>query len=168
MMAQEAAQEINQDQTALDQAPQHIPVGLEPGEVVTEARRDGFCGWISKALIGEETAGQRAGGKGKEQGLLDATQTRHGTARVQGPANKALALSTPVEAALKRASPRPRGRAPRFERGGYDRFVHRLWPLAQVQIVRERTISLLGQKLQGGGLGSRASSPLQNLASSSG
>src|SRR4051794_38965123 len=83
MMAQEAAQEIIQDQTALDQAPQHIPVGLEPGEVIIEARRDGFCGWISKALVRKESAGKRAGGKRNEQGLLDTAQTRYGIPRVQ-------------------------------------------------------------------------------------
>jgi hypothetical protein len=85
MMAQEAAQEIIQDQTALDQAPQHIPIGFEPGKVIIKARRDGFCSWISKALVRKEAAGQRAGGKRNEQGLLDAAQTRHGAPRVQEP-----------------------------------------------------------------------------------
>ena len=85
MMRQEAAQEIILDQTALDQAPQHIPIGFEPGEVVIEARGDGFCSWISKALVGKEAAGQRAGGKRNEQGLLDAAQTRHGAPGVQEP-----------------------------------------------------------------------------------
>ena len=47
MTLEEAAQEIIQDQTALDQAPQHVPVGFEPGEIVIEARRDGFCSWIN-------------------------------------------------------------------------------------------------------------------------
>src|SRR5215207_2068865 len=84
MMVQEAAQEIIQDQTALDQAPQHIPIGFEPGEVVIEARGDGFCSWISKALVGKEAAGQRAGGKGYDQGLLDAAQTRR-EADAEGP-----------------------------------------------------------------------------------
>jgi hypothetical protein len=72
MMGQEAAQEIIEDQTALDQAPQHIPVGFEPGEVVIEARSYGLGSWISKALVRKEAAGKRAGGKGNEQGLLDA------------------------------------------------------------------------------------------------
>src|SRR5215212_12167970 len=38
-------------------------------------------------------------------------------------------------------------------------------PLAQVRLVRERTVSLLGQKLQGRGLGGQASSPPQNFVS---
>ena len=37
-------------------------------------------------------------------------------------------------------------------------------PLAQVQIVRKCTVSLLGQRLQGCGRGGRAGSPLQNSA----
>ena len=82
MMAQETAQELIEDQTALDQAPQHLPVGFEPGEVVIEARGDGFRGWISKALVRKEAAGKRAGSKGNEQGLLDAAQTCNAVPRV--------------------------------------------------------------------------------------
>src|SRR3954465_2669760 len=58
-------------------------MGFEPGEVIIEARRDGFCGWISKALVRKESAGKRAGGKRNEQGLLDTAQTRYGIPRVQ-------------------------------------------------------------------------------------
>src|SRR5215210_9322080 len=120
MMVQEAAQEIIEDPAALDQAPQHIPVGFEPGEVVIEARGDGFGSWISKALVRKEAAGKRAGGKGNEQGLLDTAQTCNAVPRVQGFTNAALALSTTLEAAAERTSARPWGRAPRSKRGGYD------------------------------------------------
>jgi hypothetical protein len=66
MMVEEAAQEIIEDQTALDQAPQHLPVGFEPGEVVIEARGDGLRSWISKAFVRKEAASKRAGCKGNE------------------------------------------------------------------------------------------------------
>src|SRR5215210_1169916 len=42
---------------------------------------------------------------------------------------------------------------------GTTRFSNDDGLLAQVQIVQERTVSLLGQKLQGRGLGGRAGSP---------
>ena len=107
MMVQEAAQEIIQDQTALDQAPQHLPVGFEPGEVVIEPRSDGFGSWISETLVRKEAASKRAGGNGNKQGLLDAAQVRHGTPNAETPANAALAFSTTVEVASERTSPRP-------------------------------------------------------------
>jgi hypothetical protein len=107
MMVQEAAQEIIQNQTALDQAPQHIPIGFEPIEVVIEARRDGFGCWISKTLVRKEAASKRAGGNGNKQGLLDAAQVRQGTSRAETPANAAIAFSTTVEVASERTSPRP-------------------------------------------------------------
>jgi hypothetical protein len=62
MTYEETAQEIIQDQAALDQPPQHLPIGFEPGEIVIKARRNGFGSSISKALARKETAGQRAGG----------------------------------------------------------------------------------------------------------
>ena len=82
VMVKEVAQEPIQDQTTLDQAPQHLPVGFEPGEVIIEPRGDGFRGWISKALVRKEAAGKRAGSKGNEQGLLDAAQTCNAVPRV--------------------------------------------------------------------------------------
>src|SRR5829696_6655131 len=77
VMAEEVAQELVQDQTALDQAPQHLPIGFERGEVASEMRNDCFGCWISKASVRKEAAGERACGQGNEQGLLDATQTRN-------------------------------------------------------------------------------------------
>lgn len=77
MMGEEVAQELVQDQTAFDQAPQHVPISFERSEVVSEARSDRFRRWISKALVGKEAAGEHAGGQGNEQGLLDAAQTRN-------------------------------------------------------------------------------------------
>jgi len=62
MTFEETAQEIIQDQAALDQPPQHLPIGFEPGEIVIKARRNGFGGSISKVLARKEAAGQRAGG----------------------------------------------------------------------------------------------------------
>ena len=52
-MVEEAAQELIQDQTALDQAPQHLAIGFERSEVVSEARGDRFGRRISKAAVGK-------------------------------------------------------------------------------------------------------------------
>jgi hypothetical protein len=76
-MVEKVAYELVQDQTAFDQAPQHLPIGFEWSEVASEMRGDCFCRWISKALVGKEAAGERAGGQGNEQGLRDAAQTRN-------------------------------------------------------------------------------------------
>ena len=73
---EEVAQELIQDQTALDQASQHVAIGFERSEVAREACGDRFGSWISKALVGKEAAGEYACRKGNEQGLLDAAQIR--------------------------------------------------------------------------------------------
>src|SRR4051812_20347931 len=69
-----------------------------------------------------------------------------------GTVNAALALSMTVEPASERISPRPWGRAPRPQHGGYRKvcptMVAHRGPLAQAHTVRKRTVSLLGRKLQ--------------------
>jgi hypothetical protein len=68
---EEVTQELIQDQTALDQAPQHLPIGFERAEVVSKARDDRLSSRIGKAPVREKTPGKGACGKGNEQGLLD-------------------------------------------------------------------------------------------------
>ena len=93
-MGEEAAQELIQDQTALDQAPQHLAIGFERSEVVSEARDDRFGRRISKAAVREKAAGERACGKGNEQGLLDAAQIRNQSGRCSGGWSSPRSLSS--------------------------------------------------------------------------
>src|SRR5215217_3582507 len=77
VMGEKVAYELVQDQTAFDQAPQHLPIGFEWSEVASEMRGDCFGGGISKAPVREKAAGERAGGQGNEQSLRDTAQTRN-------------------------------------------------------------------------------------------
>jgi hypothetical protein len=121
VMSEEVAQELIQDHTALDQAPQHVPIGFERGEIVSEARGDRFGSWIGKAVAGKKAAGERTRGKGNEQGLLDAAQARNWASGVQEDGQRPTPFLVSCGAKLRENLAAPASSCPAFARSRYSR-----------------------------------------------